>query len=167
MSKVDFLSLRYRVEPEHYESLCGIVDGKNDTPAYTTTDKNIRWNATIVNRDGYMFEFVPIDYNIIIYKSNGVDKEESCDGMLLVGEKRMIAFVELKDRRHGANSSAIKQLENTIRHFLSENVYTDFKIRRAYIANREFPHFNYNMKDEMEQFRKLHFVLYPEAKIII
>ena len=164
---MNFLNLKYRVEPVHNEPLRGIVDGENDTPAYTTIDENMKWNATIVNSDGCMFQFVPIDYNIIIYKNNGVDKEKSCDGMLLVDEKRMIAFIELKDRRHGANASAIEQLANTIRHFLLENVYTDFKIRRAYIANSEFPHFNYNMKDEMERFRKLHFVLHPEAKIII
>ena len=168
MSKVNFLKLEYRTEPHRKDTLCGIVDGLNDKPAYTTTDTGIKWNAKIVNNEEITFQFVPIDYNIIIYKSNGTDKERSCDGMLLVDEKRMIAFVELKDVRVGGMSDAIAQLKETITHFLENHRYDKFRIRRAYAANIAHPQFHYNMKDEMEEFQKLlHFTLYPEATIKI
>lgn len=168
MSKVNFLKQEHRIEPSRKDALCGIVDGVNDKPAYTTTDEGIKWNATVVNEKDSTFQFVPVDHNIIIYKPNGIDKERSCDGMLLADEKRMIAFVELKDVRVGGMSDAIAQLKETITHFLENHRYDNFRIRRAYAANIAHPQFHYNMKDEMEEFQKLlHFTLYPEATIKI
>lgn len=164
MNKVNFLKREYRIEPPRTDALCGIIDG---LPAFTTTDETLKWNAMIINADLRKFQFVPIDNNIIIYKPDGKNKESSCDGMLLVQDQSMIAFVELKDVRHGGISDAIAQLRETIKHFLANHQYDIFRIRRAYAANIAHPQFHYNMKDEMEDFRKLHFVLYPEATIRI
>lgn len=165
MSKVNFLKLEYRLEPKRQDSECGIVDGPDAAPAFATTEKDIKWNATILNPKGHSFQFVPVDNNIIILKENRHDKESTCDGMLLVDESNMIAFIELKDVKTGGMADAISQLENTIKHFLSNHRYEIFRIRRAYAANIAHPQFHYNMKDEIERFRALKFVLFPEATI--
>ena len=110
---------------------------------------------------------MPVDKNIIWFKENGVDKESSCDGMILVEQNEMIVFVELKDISTGGGfSKAIDQLKTTIECFLANHRFEDFKVRRAYASNRHHPYFHYSKKDEIEEFRKrLHFSLYPEATI--
>lgn len=170
MSNVNFLKLEYRLEPSRNEKRCGIMDGPEGPdcrPAYTTTDESQKWNATILNSEGHSFQFVPVDRNIIIFKENGHDKDSTCDGMLLVEEKSMIAFIELKDVKTGGYADAISQLENTIKHFLRNHNHDIFRIRRAYAANIAHPQFHYNMKDEIERFRSLKFVLFPEATVRI
>ena len=87
--------------------------------------------------------------------------------MLLVKDLSMIAFVELKDDRSHGFSRAIEQLKNTIRLFHENHRYDVFRIRRAYAANIRRPYFHYNMKDEMENFRAIKFVFYPEVTIQI
>ena len=103
MAKHNFLKLEYRTEEVQALEIVGVVDGDGVLPAYTTTDKNLKWNAWIVNKNRRLFQFVPVDCNIPIYKDNGVDMESRCDGMLLVDSMRYIAFVELKDVRSGGN----------------------------------------------------------------
>ena len=105
MNKVNFLKQEYRIEPPQNGDICGIVDGVDERPAYTTSDTNEKWNAIVKNPDNYTFQFVPVDYNIIIYRENG-EKEQSCDGMILVDSIRMISFVELKDVRTGGYAEA-------------------------------------------------------------
>lgn len=165
MSSVNFLKVEHRIEPSRNDVKCGIVDGDDANPAYTTIEDVTKWNATIDNPDACEFQFVPVDNNIIIYKANGKDKDSTCDGMLLVDAKRMIAFIELKDVEKGGFSDAIGQLKNTIQHFLANHQYDIFRNRRAYAANIAHPHFHYNMKDEMEAFRGLKFTLFPVATI--
>ncbi|GEM_PF-3001995 len=142
MSKANFLKQEYRTEPPRAEVRRGIVDGENGQPAFTTSDTSVRWNATINNPSGIDFQFVPIDRNIKLYKENGAVQERSCDGMLLSDSERRIAFIELKDVQKGGNADAVDQLKNAAH-----------------------PHFNYNMKDEMEEFRALKFVFFPTATI--
>lgn len=165
MSKVNFLKMEYRIESQRRDSECGIIDGPASSPAFTTTDRTLKWNAVILNPNGQAFQFVPVDNNIIIFKKNGKDKESTCDGMLIVNDNSMLAFIELKDVKTGGMADAIGQLENTIVHFLTNHQYDVFRIRRAYAANIAHPQFHYNMKDEIERFRKLKFVLFPEATI--
>lgn len=157
--------MEYRIEHKRDDLECGIVDGLDCAPAYTTTERNVKWNATILNPQGHSFQFIPVDNNIVIFKKNGRDKESTCDGMLLDDERNMLAFVELKDVKTGGMADAISQLETTIRHFLSNHQYDIFRDRRAYAANIAHPQFHYSMKDEIERFRALKFVLYPEATI--
>ena len=166
MNKVNFLKQEYRLEPQQHSEVCGIVDGEGEQPAYTTLDVGLKWNATVRNPDSHNFQFVPIDHNIVYYKTDG-KKESSCDGMLLVDPLRMIAFVELKDVRSGGLSAACDQLLVTLKRFLENHPYNFFRIRRAYAANIAHPQFHYNMKDQMGKFSRLHFVLYPEATITL
>lgn len=95
------------------------MDGVNENPAYTTTDKPIKskWNATIKNENKREFMFVPIDHNIRIYKTDSDDLESTCDGMILVEKTNMLVFVELKDVNTGGMAKAINQLKNTINIF--------------------------------------------------
>ena len=167
MGKYNFLKLEYRTEEAQDLEMVGIVDGNGALPAYTTTDKHAKWNAWIVNRSRQMFQFVPVDCNIPIYKDNGVDMESRCDGMLLVDSLRYIAFIELKDVRSGGIADAIKQLRNTIELFSQSHHVEDFRIRRAYAANVAHPRFHYSMKDEIESFRALKFVLMPQVEIVL
>ncbi|WP_405375364.1 hypothetical protein [Pseudobutyrivibrio sp.] len=167
MSKVNFLKLEYRKESPSRIISCGIVDSENNTPAYTTDSKSLKWIATINNPNCREFQFVPIDHNIIVFKPDGVNIDSTCDGMILVSEKSMIAFVELKDVRTGGFSDAIGQLKHTVELFTENHQYDIFKCRRAYAANIAHPHFHYNLKDEIEKFRVTHFVLFPQAVINI
>lgn len=169
MSKVNFLKVKYRVEPSRNEAICGIVDGMNEAPAYTTIDSTIKWEATINNSKLKTFQFVPIDKNIIWYKPNSKDKESSCDGMILVNRNEMLVFVELKDWKSGGGlSKAVDQLRVTIKCFHENHRYSDFRVRRAYAANRHRSYFHYSRKDEIDEFNKqLHFSLHHEAEIDI
>lgn len=166
MSKVNFLKREYRIELAQNPIECGIVDGEGAAPAYTTSSRDLKWNAKICNPQARTFQFVPVDNNIIYYRDNG-EKESSCDGMLLVEKNDMIAFVELKDVQRGGYADAIEQLRTTVSYFVQNHQYDIFRLRRAYAANIAHPTFHYNMKDQMESFKKFHFILYPTAIIDI
>ena len=167
MAAYNFLKLEYRTERAQSLEMVGIVDGDGELPTYTTTDERLKWNAWIVNKNKQVFQFVPIDCNIPIYKDNGTDLESRCDGMLLVDDLRYIAFIELKDVRIGGLSDAIKQLKKTIELFAQGHHVEDFRIRKAYAANVAHPKFHYSMKDEIESFKALKFVLMPQAEITL
>lgn len=164
MSKVNFLKQEYRIEQSRKDKKCGIIDGKDELPAYTTIDTTLKWNAIIDNANSKEFVFVPIDHNICVYRKDGT-LDSTCDGMVLVHELKLLAFIELKDVRIGGMAEAIGQLRHTIELFEQNYRYDIFKIRRAYAANIAHPQFHYNMKDEIEKFRAMHFVLHPEATI--
>lgn len=166
MSKPNFLKQSYRIEGVKNHPTCGIIDPKNAEPAYTTCDTSLMWNATINNPHGRTFQFVPIDNNIIIYKSDGKSKESTCDGMLLVERNQILAFIELKDARSKGFANALSQLENTIELFRQNHNSSIFKTKRAYIANTAYPQFPYSRKEEIAHFhKKYNFALRPETNI--
>lgn len=167
MANYNFFKKEYRTEDPRSDESVGIMDGEGEEPAYTTTDKSLKWNAWVVNKNRHTFLFVPIDCNIPLLKPNGHDLEKRCDGMLWMDSLKYIAFIELKDVRRGGMSEAVKQLYNTIELFRKNHYVEDYKIRRAYAANISYPRFHYSMKDEIESFRKLNFVLMPQAEIIL
>ena len=167
MAKHNFLKLEYRIEGKQTLERVGIVDGDDFLPAYTTTDTRLKWNAWIVNKNKQVFQFVPVDCNIPVYKDNGIDLESRCDGMLLVDSLRYIAFIELKDVRTGGMAEAVQQLRRTIELFAESHHVEDYRIRRAYAANIAHPRFHYSMKDEIESFKALKFVLMPQVEISI
>lgn len=169
MNKVNFFKVKYRLEPFRNNEKCGIIDGINEVPAYTTVDPSITWEAIINNPNLRIFQFIPIDKNIIWYKPHSKNKESSCDGMILVDQNEMLVFVELKDWTSGGGlSKAVDQLRKTIKCFLENHRYSDFHVRRAYAANRHHSYFHYSRKDEIDEFNKqLHFSLHHEAEIDI
>lgn len=167
-NEIDFFAEEYRTETEQSSKTIGIVDG-NSAPAFTTGSESENWNAVINNPNGKSFQFIPIDYNIEIDRGDG-QKESTCDGMILCESERFLAFVELKIVRSGGDADARKQLKNTIEIFNERHDYKAFntKNRRAYVANKEHPHFHRSDKNEEEEFRdKLHFKLFQQKEINI
>lgn len=167
MSKVNFLSQEYRCEEIKYDKVLGICDPEGEAPAYTTIETETeRWIATLKNDKNVGIQFVPIDKNILIYRSNG-EKESSCDGMLLYGKN--ICFIELKDVRVGGwLSEAINQLAVTINIFNQNHNYRDFEKRYAYPANCKHPQFQTSCREQLQEFRnKYHFTLVPKATIVV
>ena len=167
-NEIDFFAEEYRTETEQSSKTIGIVDG-NSAPAFTTGSESENWNAVINNPNGKSFQFIPIDYNIEIDRGDG-QKESTCDGMILCESERFLAFVELKIVRSGGDADARKQLKNTIEIFNERHDYKAFntKNRRAYVANKEYPHFHRSDKNEEEEFRdKLHFKLFQQKEINI
>lgn len=168
MPKVNFLSRTYRCEAVKRDKVIGICDPEGELPAYTTTAVNSgeKWIATIQNVKSIDIQFVPVDKNIPIYRSNG-EMESSCDGMILYGKN--ICFVELKDVRIGGwLSEAISQLITTIEIFNQNHNYRDFEKRYAYPANCRHPQFQSSCREQLQEFRnKYHFALVPKATIVI
>lgn len=167
-NEIDFFAEEYRTETEQSSKTIGIVDG-NSAPAFTTGSEPENCNDVINNPNGKSFQFIPIDYNIEIDRGDG-QKESTCDGMVLCESERFLAFVELKIVRSGGDADARKQLKNTIEIFNERHDYKAFntKNRRAYVANREHPHFHKSSKNEEEEFRdNLHFKLFQQNDINI
>lgn len=168
MSKVNFLSQEYRLEAVKYDKLLGICDPEGEVPAYTSpeSDNTGKWIATIQNNKKIGIQFVPVDKNIPLFRTNG-DMEKACDGMILYGQN--ICFVELKDVRIGGwLSEAIRQLAVTIEIFNSNHNYRDFEKRHAYPANRRHPQFQSSCREQLQEFKKkYHFALVPKATIVV
>lgn len=167
-NEIDFFAAEYRKEDEQSTNIIGIVDG-DSAPAFTTSCEPDKWNAVINNPNGKSYRFIPIDNNIEIDRGDG-QKESTCDGMILCESERFLAFVELKIVRSGGDADARKQLKNTIEIFNERHDYKAFntKNRRAYVANKEHPHFHRSDKNEEEEFRdKLHFKLFQQKEINI
>ncbi len=168
MSKVNFLSQGYRCEDVKYDRVLGICDPEGEFPAYTSSanDSTNKWIATIQNDKKMGVQFVPIDKNILIYRTNG-DMEKTCDGMILYGQS--ISFVELKDVHIGGwLSEAIRQLTTTIEMFNQNHNYRDFEKRYAYPANCRHPQFQCSCRERLQEFRnKYHFTLMPKAVIVV
>lgn len=167
MPKVNFLSKAYRCEEIKYDKELGICDPEGETPAYTTVvHETEKWIAQIKNDKKMGIQFIPVDKNIPIQRTNG-EKESSCDGMILYGQN--ICFVELKDVRIGGwLSEAINQLAITIEIFNQNHNYNDFKKRHAYPANCKHPQFQSSCREKLQEFRnKYHFTLMPKAIIVI
>ncbi len=170
MRRVNFLANAYRLEPVRNDELVGVCDPAGEIPAYSTADKNSpdKWVATIQNPESKVFQFVPVDKNIVYYREDG-QKESSCDGMILYNEDTSVCFVELKDvRTAGWLADAISQLTKTITVFNQSHDYRKFSDRTAYAANCHHPHFQNSCRELLQEFRsKTHFRLAPQATIEI
>lgn len=139
IDEVDFFAAVNQTEQSRCDTVAYLID---DLPAYTTPCKGDYPEVTIMNPSAIVYQFVPIDHNIVIRRHNG-DMERVCDGMLYYGEgRRNILFVELKDRS-GKKwiSDAAEQLERTISIFNSKYPPSDFGTKCAYIANRQHPRY--------------------------
>ncbi|WP_199332114.1 hypothetical protein [Anabaena lutea] len=80
--------------------------------------------------------------------------DSRCDGMLTYESK--IIFVELKERNY-TNIVWIedgdRQLRNTISVFINYHDLVEYKSKKAYIANRKKPQFQYSHKEKMQKFK--------------
>ena len=135
MGEIDFFAEEYRREPLRNDEEFGIVDGREDKPAYTIDSKDGA-EAMVENPNRKDIQFTPLDRNITIYKLGTQNKESLCDGMLHSGVD-YIAFVELKAVKQKWVQKATAQLENTIDVFKRYHDIMQFSNRYAYAANRK------------------------------
>ncbi|NES99492.1 MAG: hypothetical protein F6K62_09530 [Sphaerospermopsis sp. SIO1G2] len=133
----------------------GICDDPSPSkhPAYIDKENSHKWIAIVENNQGIAVVFTAIDNCIEILRPDG-KMSSRCDCMLTYDSK--IIFVELKERNY-KNSEWIedgdRQLRKTIEVFKHNYDLTDYKSKKAYIANRKKPHFQYSHKERMQKFR--------------
>jgi hypothetical protein len=125
----------------------------SENPAYININDSRKWIAIVENNQEINLIFTAIDKCIQILRSDG-KMDNRCDGMLTYNNN--IIFVELKERKY-TNSVWIeegeKQLRKTIAVFVNHNNLAIFKSKKAYIANRKKPQFQYSHKERMQKFR--------------
>ena len=125
----------------------------SNTPAYIDIDVSngkTKWIAIVENANKMEVIFTAIDKCIEIKESDG----KRCDGMLTYED--CIIFVELKERSYTNRiwiDDAEQQIENTINIFSKNHDMTNYKSKKAYIANRKKPKFQYGHKETMQKFR--------------
>ena len=79
-----------------------------------------------------------------------------------------LVFVELKEAIKSKVSSAIKQIESTIRVFSENHDLNSFSKKRAFVANRRQPAFKHSQKENMQKFYNKHrvrLILHNKIKI--
>jgi hypothetical protein len=117
----------------------GICDDQEGERAYTNTDDDTKWIATVNNQNSRTITFTAIDHCMEIKKVGDKDQESTCDGMLTYAEG--ILFVELKDQKERGIATAKAQLENTLKLFLLYHEDINYKYKKAYICNVKHPTF--------------------------
>lgn len=121
------------------EKRFGICDGENNAVAFTKTDNESEWIATVINNDADSIEFRAIDYCVVIRREDG-NQEKSCDCILIY--PKGIVFIELKDERSGWMERGIKQVEMTVSHFAANHDLSAFRHKKAFVANKRHPDFH-------------------------
>ncbi|MFO5474970.1 MAG: hypothetical protein ACLBM2_13910 [Dolichospermum sp.] len=125
----------------------------SENPAYININDSRKWIAIVENNQEINLIFTAIDKCIQILRSDG-KMDNRCDGMLTYNNN--IIFVELKERKY-TNSVWIDEGENQLRKiisvFINNHDLQIFKSKKAYIANRKKPQFQYSHKERMQKFR--------------
>ncbi|MFZ6025979.1 MAG: hypothetical protein ACOYVG_16180 [Bacteroidota bacterium] len=136
--------------------------------AYIDENNGAKWIAVVVNDDRHDVIFTAIDNCIVINRPDGKPAKR-CDGVLTYNST--VTFVELKQRGAIGNEwvkDAEKQLRVTIGFFEVEDDSEDYEIKKAYIANSEYPKFKESQARRMEQFfDDTGYVLRIENRIIL
>lgn len=145
----------------------GICDDDDELPAYVDSlDENI-WIATVLNDASKEVVFTAIDKCIDFPLIDG-DMQSRCDAMLTCDN--CLYVIELKNKRADWQSSGIEQLEATIQNLIDAlgQTYNNYRLRKAYVANRRHPNFHPTEIETMEKFRDIYKVrLYLQATIRI
>ncbi len=149
MAQINFFDKAYLTEPARTDVEFGVCDPGDSKPAFTTIDPQL-YQARIENPLAKTIQFVPVDHNLDIRRTNG-DLESTCDGMLYESPA-YIAFIELKDKESGWASEAVEQLGNTIGIFSLNHNIAGFRRRFAYAANCKHPYFHRSFKEVMQRF---------------
>jgi len=121
------------------ESLFGLCDNEDSSPAYLDFSSKTKWNATVNNSvPPKELEFVAIDNCIEILRENG-EMDNRCDCLLTYPEN--IIFVELKNKSSNWVSEGMNQLEVTIKNFDNNHGLLNYQHKRAFVANKKHPYF--------------------------
>lgn len=130
----------------------GICDEDDELPAYIDNLNENIWIATVLNNDAKAVTFTAID-KCIDFPLTGGDMPSRCDALLTCDN--CLYVIELKNKRADWQSSGIEQLEATIQDLINElgKTYNNYKLRKAYVANRRHPSFHVIENETMEKFR--------------
>jgi hypothetical protein len=130
----------------------GICDDDNELPAYIDAANLNSWIASVINDDSKEIIFTAIDKCIDFPLIDG-EMQSRCDVMMTCDN--CLYLIELKNKRSDWQSSGIEQLEATIINLLKtiEPVFNNYRIRKAYVANRRHPSFHVIENETMEAFR--------------
>lgn len=136
----DFFTNACKENPKNNVSygICDLPGGK----AFTTTDDQEEWGATVKNESKQSISFTAI-YKCL-FSDNDFSGRGRCDGMLTTNKH--LFLIELKNRNprgHGVNKEALEQLESTIK-FLYEfhpDKITKFSHKKIFACNKKRPQF--------------------------
>jgi len=102
-------------------------------PAYLDENDGSKWIATVANATQIEVRFVALDHCIKLLKPDGT-KDRCSDGLLEYDST--IIFVELTTATHkNWKSDKDDQLRITISHFEKTQESSQYKVKKAYIAN--------------------------------
>lgn len=156
MATINFFSCRYRREHPRADVRFGIVDPINigsDERAYTTTENEEIWHASVENKSGRSLIFMPLDHNIVFHPTPDTIYS-LCDGMLYSNRSGgLLVFVELKAQDTDWIPKAIKQLKSTIELFRANHNMEQLSPRVAYAANKKHPHFHHSHREVQQTFK--------------
>lgn len=143
----------------------GLIDSEEKTPAEISAVNPENWIAIISNEEQKEVTFTAIDNCIEILRADG-NTESRCDCLLQCNDN--LDFIELKEVSKNWITSGIKQLQKTITIFSENYELTVFKRKRAFLANRKHPNFQYSHKEVMQKFKnetKFRLIICNEIKI--
>jgi len=151
----------------HLFGLCD-APAPSKEPAYIDEKNGETWIAIVDNEPKFEVVFTAID-NCIEFKRNDDKPSKRCDGVLSFNET--IIFVELKDRSAKNNEwvkDGEKQLRVSLANFENLDLFSHFKIKKAYISNNQHPKFKSSQINRMEKFLDdTGFILRIENRIIL
>ena len=139
------------VTNEQRFGICYDEDKTVKTPAYINTDDESKWIAVVLNDASKEVIFTAIDNCIDVFRENG-DMESRCDVMLTCVDS--LILVELKNKASDWISSGIDQIEATLIRLIENHgaYYSSFKKRKAYLANKKHPNFQFIENATMRRF---------------
>jgi len=114
------------------ESLFGLCDDESGLKAYTNTDDQTKWIATVKNDNNKDLIFTAIDKCVI--KDEEEPERGRCDGMLTFDDH--IYFVELKDERKNWLTGAMNQLDSTVQFFIEYHDISIYKHKKVFVCNK-------------------------------
>lgn len=137
------------------ESTFGICDDDDETPAYITNNKEHTWVAIIKNEQSKLVNFTAIDKCIDFPLVDG-KMQSRCDAMLICDN--CLYVIELKNKNADWQLSGIDQLESTVKNLMASLgiTYNNYRLRKAYVANKRHPSFHLIKNETMEKFRHLY-----------
>lgn len=122
------------------KSLFGLCDNEDNSPAFIDFTDKSKWIATVYNSmPAKDLVFIAIDNCIDIYKKDG-SMDPHCDCMLTYSEN--IVFVELKNKVSDWISEGMHQIEITLKNFRENHNLSEYKHKRAFVANKRHPNFH-------------------------
>lgn len=129
---------------------------KQEIPAYIEEKEKENHIAIVKNPQKKNIDFIAIDYCIPLKRKNGKDAKK-CDGLIINTADEAAIFVELKNRKGKKNRNwkkkGYEQLKETIELYeMPQDIA--FKIKKAYICNKQYPRDNENNNGKREKFRE-------------